>query len=70
MEEYAKNILEWLQRRVADAEARDLKLRPMKDHINEITERIKSASEEEIPILIKLQDEAIQTLIDHVAAKK
>jgi hypothetical protein len=38
----------------------------MKDHINEITKRIKSASEEEIPRLIKLQDEAIQTLIDHV----
>lgn len=67
MEEYAKNILTWLQRRVAKAEANDPQLRPMKDRINEITKKIESASEDEVPRLIELQTEAIQSLVNHVA---
>ncbi len=70
MDEFAKSILTWLQRRVAEAEANDPQLRPKKDRINEITKLIESASEDEAPGLLKLQNDAIQSLVDHVASKQ
>jgi len=69
MEQYAKNIAKWLQYRVEKTEAKDPKLRPMKDRINDISEKIKTAKEEEKPILLKLLDEAIKELVDHVSTK-
>lgn len=66
MEEYAKNVLKWLQNKVSEAEAKDTKLRPMKDRINEISKQIESAPEGDVPGLIKLQTEAIRALVDHI----
>jgi len=68
MEEYAKNVLEWLQKRVAVAEDNDPELRPMKNRINELAQNARCASDEDRPELLKKQSEAIQALIDHVAS--
>ncbi len=70
MEQYAENVAKWLQNRVEKAEAKDPKLRPMKDRINDISDKINTAKEKEIPKLLKLQDEAIKELMDHVSTIK
>lgn len=70
MEKLTKNIVDWLQRMVIDAETKDPNLRIMKDRINEISAKIKLAQENEIPNLVKLQSEAISTLTSHIASKQ
>ena len=69
MESYALRCAEWLENRVRNAEARDPQLRPLKDLINELSETIKSAKEEEIPNLLREQDLAIQSLISHISQR-
>ena len=69
MESYALRCAEWLVNRVRNAEARDPHLRPLKDQINELSERIKSANEEEIPNLLREQDLSIQSLISHISQR-
>jgi hypothetical protein len=70
MERFTKNIIDWLQRMLIDTESKDPKLRPMKDQINEISKQIEFAKEDEVPNLVKLQSEAIKTLVSHIASKQ
>lgn len=70
MEDYAKKVLEWLQKRVAAAEANDPELRPLKDRINTLSQELKDASDEDVPKLLKEQNKAIQALINHIASNE
>ena len=70
MEDYAKKVLEWLQKRVAAAEANDPELRPLKDRINTLSQGLKDASDEDVPKLLKEQNKAIQALINHIASNE
>lgn len=67
MEEYAIRCAKWLENRVHKAEARDPKLRPLKDRINQLSEKIKSAREDDIPELLREQDQAIEELVSRVS---
>jgi hypothetical protein len=67
MEEYAIRCAKWLESRVREAEAKDPMLRPLKDRINQLSDKLKSASEEEIPELLRAQNQAIQDLVSHVS---
>ena len=69
MEEYAIHCAKWLESRVREAEARDPKLRPLKDRINQLSDKLKSAGEDEIPKLLREQDQAIEELMFHVSRK-
>lgn len=69
MEEYAIRCAKWLEKQVREAEAKDPMLRPLKDRINHLIEKLKSASEEEIPDLLRAQNEAIEDLVSHVSRK-
>ena len=69
LKDYAIACGTWLQNRVEDAEARDPKLRPMKDAINRIAEQIRSAKEDEWPSLFAEQDAAIKKLLRHIQDK-
>lgn len=68
LEEYAQRCAEWLQRRVAQAEADDPLLRPMKDNINQISDQLTHALPSEMRQLLAEQDAAIQTLLKHISA--
>lgn len=69
MENFAIQCAEWLENRVRKAEKQNPKLRPLKDRINDLSEKVKSASDDQIEQLLRLQDLAIQELIDHLASK-
>ncbi|MFZ5621360.1 MAG: hypothetical protein ACOY5W_10090 [Pseudomonadota bacterium] len=67
MEEYAMHCAKWLERRVREAEANDPKLRPLKDRINQLSNKLKLAAEHEIPGLLREQSQAIEGLMLHVS---
>ena len=69
MSNYAIKVAEWLDKRVRDAEMQDTQLRPLKDKINDLTERLKFASEHEVSELLREQEQACQNLVSHIALK-
>lgn len=66
MEEYAIRCAKWLENRVRKAESRDPKLRPLKDRINQLSDKLKSVREGENLELQREQDQAIEELLSHI----
>lgn len=75
MEEYARRCAEWLQSRVNQAEAQDPELRPLKDSISSLSKAIDlenhrpEPNETLVRSLLLQQEEAVSTLIQHVAQR-
>lgn len=69
MENYATRCAEWIEKWARAAEQADPHLRPLKDRINQFTERIASASGAKQGALLRQQNQAIRDLINHVASK-
>lgn len=66
---YALRAAEWLQWRVSQVENRDSELRPLKDKVNELSAKLKTASEREQAELLRQQNDAIAALIKHINSK-
>lgn len=69
MEDYQIRVMEWLAERVRQAEKMDPQLRILKDRINDLAEKMRSLSGEQIAPFLREQDQAIQDLINHVSSK-
>lgn len=67
MENFAIRCAEWLECQVKSAEQTDHLLRPLKDKINDLAEKIKNSPDNEIEELLHRQDQAIINLIKHIA---
>ena len=69
--EYAIAVGEWIEHIVEEAERKDPQLRPLKERINTLAEKIAAASDDaERVSLLNEQNEAIEDLMNHINSRK
>jgi hypothetical protein len=67
VDQFARQLSEWLQKRVEEAERRDPELKRLKQRVRDATESVAKANDKDQPHAIRQQDEAILALIRHIS---